>query len=153
MTASNRVKAGEPIRASTINAALGAARRLENTPSAPGASIHFAPDEQLATKIYVVSRSVETQTPLDMHAYSVSDGVNVFDIDWTQIMVDVQPDLVGPEASVQQLFVPAEIAGEGRALSEAWRSWGLLYRGPSPDGSGETVAAVKLFGLSPHRGC
>jgi len=151
MSIPQSVAAGQPVSASNINAVVAAAKRIDIAPGAPTATIMFDPPDKTAVQVFVIARSVSVESPLDAHSYTVTDGTNEYAIDWTQIIVDVQPDLIGPDASVRQLFVPAEIAGQGG--SAHWRAWGLLYRGPSPDGDGESVAAVKLFGVSPHRGC
>ena len=151
-----RFAAGKSISASVLNQMDQRSARLgDMPPGTPGTGIPIGDQSAVgAIRVYVIGRGIAVPAVLEAHNYTVTDGASEWDIEWTQLIVKVQPDLIGPQADgLPQGFVPAEIAGQGRALTEPWRAWGLLYRGPSPTGDGTSVAAVELFGLSPHRGC
>ena len=149
---------GKPILASVLNQMHRKTSKVGDRPSGiPGGGIPVDDrDDPWVLFVAVKARLVSSAAVIEEHGYVVTDGANDYTIEWNQIILPVQPSLVGPErdpGALPQGFVPAEIAGQERALTEPWRAWGVLYRGPSPDGDGETVAAVELFGLSPHRGC
>ena len=149
---------GKPIKADVLNAVANQAAAIgERPPGIPGAGLPVGDQSaEGPIRVYVKSRATEIEAPLEEHGYVVTDGVNEYTLVWNQLIVMVQPGLVGPNvdpSAVSQLFVPAEVAGEGVAVSDPWRAWGLLFRGPSGDGSDADAAGVMLFGLSPHRGC
>lgn len=150
-----RFRKGGVIRASDLNAIDRRAGSVGDRPEGmPGTGLPIGDRSPIvAIAVRVIGRAVSTESVLESHGYTVTDGASDWEIDWTQLIVKVQPDLIGPMATIPQLFVPAEIAGEGRALTEPWRAWGMLYRGPSPAGDGSAAAGLELFGLAPHRGC
>ncbi|PCI07940.1 hypothetical protein COB72_09225 [bacterium] len=156
-TPGNRFGGGQSISARALNEIDRRAATVgDQPPGLPGGGLPVGDQSSIqAIFVYVIGRGVEAAAVLEEHAYTVTDGASEWTIAWEQLIVEVQPNLVGPDTSgLPQGFVPAEIAGEGLASIENkqhWRSWGLLYRGP--DGENGSVAGVKLFGLVPHRGC
>ena len=135
------IKPGDPITAQNLNATALAAKAPAESINPPTRSI----------RVHVVARAVSQPAVLEEHGYSVSDGTDTWEIGWADLIVPVQPDLIGPSASLGQGFVPAEVVGEGLAIEQPWRAFGVLHRLPGPDDS--VAIGVELFGLCPHRGC
>ena len=144
--------AGRPISAAALERVrLNAERVGGYQPGAPGASMLVGVDAPITRfPIFVVERSVSAPSRLSAHSYTVTDGGQEWPVEHTQLIVGVEPALI--DGSPPMGFVPAEIAGQGLAVEQPWRSWGELIRGPG--GTPNTSAyAVLLYGLCPWRNC
>ena len=144
-------KRGDTLTADRLNPLVQAARRVERIAGVPNSAGLAERGPQGPVRVYVTARSVSAPARLSDHAYTVSDGADEYEVDHTRLIVRVEPALI--DGSPPMGFVPAEIAGQGLAVSQEWRSWGLLYRGPAGTPRTHLAYAVELLGLCPWRNC
>lgn len=141
---------GDAITADRLNPLVASARRTLGTPGAPGATIASPTGPVIEIPVVVVARAVTSPAVLSAHQYTVRGGGQEWEVDYTRLMVDVEPGLID-SGNPPMGFAPAEKAGEGMALMQPWRAWGKLVRFAGADGARDY--AVRLYGLVPARGC
>lgn len=145
-------EAGKPISAAALERVRMNAERVGGfQPGAPGAAMLVGVDASITRfPVFVVERSVSAPARLSAHSYTVTDGDAQWPVDHTRLVVGVEPELI--DGSPPMGFVPAEVSGQGLAVDQPWRSWGVLIRGPG--GTPNTSDyAVLLYGLVPWRNC
>ena len=154
------INSGEPIRAPWLNRIVGASNRgmgfdAANDGFAGGLPRPGADNRPLWC--VVAARNVTDSTPAALHNITytlrIQDIAVLMAAPWTRRIVDVQPDLLGPDAADPMLFHPAPIAGSAETGDQWWRAYGLVYRSPIVATDGSRDWAVRLFGEHPHRGC
>ena len=145
---------GDTLTTERLNPLVESARRTERLAGMPNAAALAERGPQGPIRVYVTARSVSGPARLSAHSYTVSDGAQTYSVDHTKLVVRVEPELIDGGGGRSPLgFVPAEVRGQGLAVDQEWRAWGLLYRGPAGTVGTDLAYAVELLGLCPWRNC
>lgn len=154
---------GDPITADRLNVYGDAANKLNAVLAAPGAGPGQRLGNHWVSACVVISRSI---TPADLqpdgsaplHAIEYTLTVpqrRAFAVTatWRERICRVQPSLIGPDRTDNQLFWPAAVVGTPEADREPWRAHGTLYMTGYTETDGTPRFFVELFGEMPFRGC